>query len=137
VDALRERVKHVVPIIEVPGNPTENKVPGTPADFLAWNINGKELIVGPRHDPAEIDVDAIAITLTRNGAIINTAKSDEAAGGQWATLLKTVNEVVRRGYTVEAGHVITNGALGTIVKAEPGHYRAEFGVLGVIEFDVK
>lgn len=137
VEALRECVEHVAPIIEVPGNPTENKVPGTQADLLAWNINGKELIVGPRHDPAEIDMDAVEITLTRNGAVINTAKSDEAAGGQWETLLKTVNDVVRRGYTVEAGHVITNGALGTIVKAEPGHYRAEFGVLGVIEFDVK
>jgi 2-keto-4-pentenoate hydratase len=137
VDALRERVKHVVPIIEVPGNPTENKVPGTPADLLAWNINAKELIVGPRHDPAEVDVDAIAITLTRDGAVVNTAKSDEAAGGQWDTLLKSVNDVVRRGYTVEAGHVITNGAVGKILKAEPGHYRAEFKPLGVIEFDVK
>lgn len=136
VETLKKHVEFVAPIVELPGNPVDNSKPGTTADMLAWNINAKELIVGPRHNPAEVDVDAVAITLTHNGAVVNTAKSDEAAGGQWDTLLKTVNDVVGRGYTVEAGHVITNGAVGKILKAEPGHYRAEFKPLGVIEFDV-
>jgi len=137
VNALRRHVGQVAAVIEVPGNPTESKGPATAADLVAWNINGKALIVGPRHDPAEVDVDSVAIALSHNGTVVNTAKGSQAAGGQWSTLLKTVNDVVRRGYTVEAGHVITNGALGTIVKAEPGHYRAEYGPLGAIEFDVK
>ncbi|GMV90457.1 MAG: hypothetical protein AMXMBFR82_02350 [Candidatus Hydrogenedentota bacterium] len=137
VETLKQHIAFVAPIVELPGNPVDNHEPNTTADMLAWNINAKELIVGPRHDPAEVDVDAVAITLTHDGAVVNTAKSDEAAGGQWDTLLKTVNDVVRRGYTVETGHVITNGALGKILKAEPGHYRAEFKSLGVIEFDVK
>ncbi len=137
VETLKQHVAFVAPIVELPGNAVDNSKPGTTADMLAWNINAKELIVGPRHAPAEVDVDAVAITLTHNGAVVNTAQSDEAAGGQWDTLLKTVNDVVGRGYTVEAGHVITNGAVGKILKAEPGHYRAEFEPLGVIEFDVK
>ena len=137
IEALRQCVASIAGVIEVPGNPIEIEGPTTAADFAAWNINGKALIVGPRHDPAEIDADGVELTLTHNGAVLNTAKGNQAAGGQWQTLLKTVNDVVRRGYTVEAGHVITNGALGTIVKAEPGHYRADYGVLGVIEFDVK
>lgn len=137
VESLKQHVAFIAPIVELPGNAVDNSEPNTTADMLAWNINAKELIVGPRHDPAEVDVDAVEITLTHDGAVVNTAKSGEAAGGQWDTLLKTVNDVVGRGYTVEAGHVITNGAVGKILKAEPGHYRAEFQPLGVIEFDVK
>ncbi len=136
VETLKQHVAFVAPIVELPGNAVDKSEPNTTADMLAWNINAKELIVGPRHNPAEVDVDAVEITLTHNGAVVNTAKSNEAAGGQWDTLLKTVNDVVSRGYTVEAGHVITNGAVGKILKAEPGHYRAEFKPLGIIEFDV-
>lgn len=137
VDELRNYIASVAAVIEAPGNPTESIGPATAADLAAWNINGKAMIVGARHDPADIDTDSVEIALTRDGAILNKAKGDQAAGGQWETLRRTVNGLVRRGYTVEAGHVITNGALGKVVKAEPGLHRADYGPLGVIEFVVK
>jgi 2-keto-4-pentenoate hydratase len=60
-----------------------------------------------------------------------------AAVGQWNTLLKTVNHLLAQGHILQPGYVITNGALGKILKAEPGNYRADFGVLGVIPFMVR
>ncbi|OQB29008.1 MAG: hypothetical protein BWY09_03091 [Candidatus Hydrogenedentes bacterium ADurb.Bin179] len=60
-----------------------------------------------------------------------------AALGQWPTLLKTVNQILQQGYTIGTGQVISNGALGTIVKAMPGVYRADFGPLGIIAFDAR
>ncbi len=122
VEKLRRHVKAVAAIVEVPGWATEQHQPSTPADLVAWNINAKVIVVGAEHDPDEVDVDAIDITLKHNGETVNTARSDEAAGGQWATLLRAVNRVVGQGYTIEPGHVFTNGALGTIVRAEPGQY---------------
>ena len=118
--------------------PTEKKQPSTPTDTVAWNGNAKALIVGSKKlDPANVDIDAVAIILTRGGETINTAKGGEAGGGQMATLLKAVNDIVKRGYTIRPRHVLTNGALGKILPAETGQYTADYGPLGEISFTVK
>ena len=137
VATLRTHVESIVAIVEVPGNPVEEQQPGTENDIVAWNINGKDMILGEPHDPDAIDPDAIEITFTRDGEVINEARGDMAAGGQWHTLLKTVNHIIEQGYTLEPGHIITNGALNKILKAETGRYRADYGPLGVIEFEVR
>lgn len=137
VDALRRCVKAVVAVLEVPGGAVEEAHPSTTNDIVAWNINAKEMILGEERDPAAVDPDSIAITSTRDGGTVNTARGDLAAGGQWNTLLKTVNHVLQQGYTLQPGQVITNGALGKITPAVPGRYRADYGPLGVIEFEVR
>lgn len=134
---LKHFIGAVAPIIEVPGGATDDKHPATAADLAAWNGNARALIVGERHEPRGLDVDAIPITLVRDGETINIAESGQAAGGQWETLLKTVNNLVERGYTIQPGHVITNGALGNVHRAQPGAYQADFGPLGTIAFTVK
>ena len=136
IEDLRKHVSAVAPIIEVPGGPVDERHPATAADLAAWNGNAKDIIVGAEHDPDRFDVDEIAITLTHNGDILYEARGGEAAGGQWETLFKTVNSVVSQGYVVRKGHVITNGALGKILKAEPGVYRADYGPLGQVTFTV-
>jgi len=120
----------------VPGSPVEAAQPATATDLLAWNINAKEIILATPLAGTELDVDALEITLTRDGEVINTGNGGQAAGGQWQTLLETVNELVRLGYTLQPGDIITNGALGKVVKAEPGAYEADFGPLGKITFSV-
>lgn len=137
IETLHRHVGAIVAIVEVPGNPVEDALPVTSGDLVAWNINGKDMILGEPHDPDAIDPDAIEITFTRDGETINEARGDMAAGGQWHTLLKTVNHIVRQGYALEPGHIITNGALNLILKAEPGRYRADYGPLGIIEFEVR
>ncbi|HOC67389.1 MAG: Aliphatic amidase [Candidatus Hydrogenedentes bacterium ADurb.Bin101] len=137
IEELRAYVDAVMAVIEVPGNPVASFQPGTREDLVAWNINGKEMITGDPHDPSEIDPDAVEIAFTRDEETINTARGDMAALGQWPTLLKTVNQILQQGYTIGAGHVISNGALGKIVKAMPGAYRADFGPLGSIAFDAR
>jgi len=136
VAALKAHVKSVAGIVELPGGATASEQPATAADLAAWNVNAKAIIVGPEHDPAAVDMDAVDITLERDGETINTAQGGDAAGGQWQTLLKTVNNLVGRGFTIQPGHVITNGALGNIVGAEPGVHEADFGPLGTIAFHV-
>ena len=137
VDALQKSVKALVAIVELPGGAVEKKQPGTGNDIIAWNINAKAMVVGKEHRPDSIDPDAVEIALTRDGKTINTATGDRAAVGQWNTLLKTVNHVLAQGYTIQPGHVITNGALGKIVKAEPGTYHADFSSLGTITLSVR
>jgi len=137
VEALRDCVNAITAIVELPGGAVQAFTPVTREDLVAWNINGKAMIVGPAHDPAALDPDAVEITCTRDGEVINTARGDMAAAGQWPTLLKTVRHLLQQGYTIEPGQVITNGALGKITRATPGHHRADFGPLGSIEFDLR
>ena len=134
--ALRKHVEAIAPIIEVPGGKTEDKHPSTAADLAAFNGNAKALIVGAKHDPETLDPDAVEITMTHDGAVFNEARGGQAAGGQWATLLKTVNNLTGRGFTIGTDHVITNGALGKIKSAEVGRYKADYGELGVVEFQI-
>lgn len=134
--ALREHVASVGPVLEVPGGLTEEGHPSNYIDEAAWNVKAWSILVGPQHQPGEVDPDEAEITLKHDGEVINTAKGSEAAGGQWATLLKAVNNIVGQGYTIEAGHVFTNGALGKIVSLEPGEYHADYGVLGEFRFKV-
>lgn len=137
VEALRACVQAVSAVIELPGGAVESFRPGTQEDLIAWNINGKFMIVGPGRNPAEIDPDAVDITLTLDGTVINTARGDMAAAGQWPTLLKTVNHLIERGYVIEPGQIISNGALGKINRARAGAYRADFGPLGSIVFEAR
>jgi len=132
VATLKKHVKSVAAVIEAPGGNSQNEAPVTAADLVARNINSKAIIVGARQEPQAVDVDAVEITFTHNGQVVNTAKGGEAAGGQWETLRRTVNALVSQGYVIEAGQVITNGALGKIVRAELGEYCANYGVLGEI-----
>ena len=129
VDTLKKHVKSVAPVIEAPGGNSQNEEPVTAADLAARNINSKAIVVGTRQEPQAVDVDAIEITFTHNGQVVNTAKGGSAAGGQWETLRKTVNALVAQGYTIEAGQIVTNGALGQIVNAAPGEYCANYGPL--------
>ena len=137
VEALRPHVEAVVASIEIPGGEAEEVTPGTAADLAARNVNAYKIIIGEPHDPATVDPDALTITLTHDGDVINEAQGNQAAGGQWATLLKTVNNLVGRGYTIQKGHVITNGALGHILPLKTGAYKAEYGPLGVVAFAVE
>lgn len=137
VEALRACVDAVSAVIELPGGAVEAFRPVTGADLVAWNINGKFMIVGPGRDPSGVDPDAVDISLTLDGTVINTARGDLAASGQWPTLLKTVNHLVAQGYVIAPGQVISNGALGKINRARAGNYHADFGILGTIEFEAR
>jgi 2-keto-4-pentenoate hydratase len=136
IAVAKEKMRSIVAILEVPGGASEESRPVTMADLVARNINGKQIILGDRHDPSTVNPDEVRITLTHNGETVNKARGDQAAGGQWATLLKTINNLVGRGQTIRAGHVITNGALGQILPARVGRYRADFGPLGTVSFEV-
>lgn len=136
IEELRKHVSAAAPIVEVPGGTVEEDHPATAADLAAWNGNAMVIIVGEEQPPDRFDLDTLAITLTHNGKTINEARGGDAAGGQWETLLKTVNSLINQGYVIRKGHVITNGALGQILKAAPGIYRADYGDFGVITFTV-
>ena len=58
-------------------------------------------------------------------------------GDPWKAALWLVNATVRRGWTIEPGHLFSTGIIGERVEGKPGRYVADFGVLGRIAFELR
>lgn len=132
-DDLRGVLSAIMPVIELPCPSFAERASGL--DFVANNIVARHHIPGSPSSPT-IDPNAITVSLTRDGEVINEGKGTDAMGNQWSALRWLINEVLARGYTPKAGHLLITGSLGPMLPAEAGHYVADYGDLGQLEFTV-
>jgi 2-keto-4-pentenoate hydratase len=134
---MQDAVAAVFPVIELPENYTE-RMGGTSAkDMVASNIGSHQFIVGEEHSPQDLDVNALAIRLGRDGETLHETTGGSANGGQWANLRSIMNQITGQGYVIRSGTMIISGALGQVHPGESGKYRADYGKLGLIEFELK
>ena len=132
-------VEALVPVIELPVNATP-LMGGTivAADAVAGNIGSNQFIVGQAVAPMTGgDLDALAVTLQRDGQTLHEAKGAEAKGGQAAMLMALINKIVEQGHVLHRGDLIISGALGGPKPGEKGSYTANFGALGTIAFKLQ
>lgn len=134
---LRSAIRGVAPVIELPdlGFADMQKLKGV--DIIAANVCAAQFIVGKETALAGIDLDAVAVTLSRNGEIANRGLGAEALGDQWGAARRLANTIVQQGWQIEPGHVLITGALGKMVPGEKGDYVAVYGTLGEIRFHVR
>ena len=123
------------PVIEVPRMAFADAEDRTGANLTACNIAADRYIVG-QQQPLRDSYGDIAITLTRDGEEVTSAPASDALGGPQAALAWMLNEARARGLAIEDGMLLITGACGGIHPAEPGHYVADYGDLGSIEFTV-
>ena len=123
------------PVIEVPRMAFSDAADRNGANLTACNIAADRYIVGTQQ-PLRDSYGDVTITLTRDGEQITSAPASDALGGPQAALAWMLNEARQRGLAIEDGMLLITGACGGIHPAEPGHYRADYGDLGSIEFTV-
>jgi 2-keto-4-pentenoate hydratase len=133
---LKDHTWEVVPVIELPelGFADMQKLKGP--DIIAANIGAAQFIVGEKQEIKNPDLDALQVTLKRNGEVVNQGKGADALAGQWKAALWLVNTMVKQGWKIEPGHIIITGALGRMVPGKPGNYIAEYGSIGTIPFKI-
>ena len=136
VKALKKLVASVHPAIEVPLLFFADMKKVDFFEIVASGIGSKIFLVGKPHSPAKIDPDAVKITLTHNGNLVNEGKGPDALGGQWEALLWLVNMMVKQGHRIEAGQYLLTGALGKMIPAQPGKYEADFA-FDTLSFEIK
>ncbi len=79
------------------------------------------------------DVRLVGMTLTRNGALVDTGAGAAALGDPVAVVAWLANTLGTSGVALEAGHLVMTGALHAAVPMRPGEvYRAEFDRLGAV-----
>lgn len=135
VAELRSAVSTCVPMIEL-ADPGFGRTRFTGLDLIAANSAAAGFICGKPHQADQLDVNALHIRLSRDGATLHEARSGELMGDQWQALLWLVNKVIDSGYVIHPGMLFMTGALGGAHPASPGEYVAEFGVLGEMRFQV-
>ena len=123
------------PVIEVPRMAFSDPEDRTGANLTACNIAADRYIVGEQQ-PLRDSYGDIRITLTRDGEDVSSAPASDALGGPQAALAWMLNEARQRGLEIADGMLLITGACGGIHPAQPGHYLADYGDFGRIEFTV-
>ena len=123
------------PVVEVPRMAFADEADRTGANLTACNIAADRYIVGEQQ-PLRDAYGDIEITLIRDGDVVCQAPASDALGGPHAALAWMLNEARARGLAVRDGMLLITGACGGIHPALPGHYVADYGDFGRIEFAV-
>lgn len=140
IDELKQRVRAVVPAIELPDLGFSDAAHLRGLDVVANNVSSKRFIIGTPSEQkkflAENALDAISAELRCNDRAINVGKATDVMGSQWQAALWEVNKLLKLGYRMEPGQVLITGAMGRMVPAMPGNCVADFGAFGTIAFSV-
>ena len=123
------------PVIEVPRMAFADAEDRTGANLTACNIAADRYIVGAQQ-PLRDSYGDVQITLTRDGETVCSAPASDALGGPQAALAWMLDEARKRGLSVADDMLLITGACGGIHPAAPGHYVADYGDLGRVEFTV-
>lgn len=137
VDEVREAVREIVPVIELPDLNFEPAGKMSGLDIIASNVAATKVIVGRGKPFINIDPNAIRTSLTRGGEVVAEGVGSDALDDQWQALFWLIRNRLQMGYEVKRNDLLITGALGTVVPAEPGTYRADFGELGRLTFSMR
>jgi 2-keto-4-pentenoate hydratase len=132
-------VEGIVPVVELPADLTA-QFGGAPSalDAAAVNLGGNRFIVGPTVAPKTIEnPDAIAVSLARDGKVLQTATGADVKDGQARNLMAVINQIIEQGHVIHRGDVVMCGALGGAKPGVKGSYTADFGALGTITFKLE
>jgi 2-keto-4-pentenoate hydratase len=105
-------------------------------NLLAANL-GAEFIVLGEFQPWIEEFDALDISLSHNGAPVNSAEVQDALGGPSLSAQLICSEARVRGYDLTPDLILMTGACGQVVPAEKGKYEADFGALGSVHLGVE
>ena len=123
------------PVIEVPRMAFADSEDASGVNLLACNIAADRFIAGTQLPMLDSYAD-IEARLLRDGETVSAAPATEALGGPGPAVEWILREARLRGLPTADGMLLITGAIGGIHPAKPGSYRADYGVLGSIEFKV-
>ena len=105
-------------------------------NLLAANL-GAEFIVLGEFQPWKVEFDDLAISLSHNGAAVNSGEVQDALGGPSSSAGLIWSEARARGYNLTPDLILMTGACGQVVPAEKGKYEVDFGALGSVYLEVE
>lgn len=125
----------VLPAIEI----VDSRVAGWNiriTDTIADNASSGAIVLGPTPRSLDgFDLTALGMSLDRDGRPVSNGSGAACLGNPAIAVAWLAREVARRGQPLRAGEVILSGALGPMVDATAGVYRARLDGLGEVRAD--
>jgi 2-keto-4-pentenoate hydratase len=137
IQDLKKLIAEIVPVIELPDTGYTDRSKSQLTDHIAANALASGYLVGSAFETLSTDPNAIYVTLSKDGVMINDAHGNDAMDNQWEALHWLVNHTVAQGYTIGPGDLLVTGLLGQAIVAEAGDYEATFGEHESIRFRVE
>jgi 2-keto-4-pentenoate hydratase len=137
VAVLKTLVKAIYPVIELPELGFQHMPDLLGTDIIANNVAARKYILGARLASLPADINVLPVKLYRNEQLILEGLGSDAMGDQWQALGWLINQSLANGWLIEPEQILITGALGKMLPAQPGNYRAHFSELGRIEWRVE
>lgn len=129
----------VAPAIEFVKVAFSNPTDFTPGNLVLANLGADQFMFGAPHDWDEESIDELAdvtIRLTHDGNEVLETTSTASLGGARGAVTWCVEEASRRQLLLGQQTLLMAGTCGAAIPQAPGHYVADYGPLGKIEFDL-
>jgi len=137
VEELKSYIAEIVPVIELPDLGFVNEKVDT-RDLIAANaVSAAYVRIDRPIKGLDENINKVAVSLLHNGIIVNQGQRSDAMGDQWEALRWLVNQVLAHGWKIEKDALFITGALGEVIPAKPGVYRAQYNDRIAFEFKCK
>jgi len=141
VAALKSYVKWVHPAFDAGNFPyTSDQAKPTPQDMIAIGTGAHVFILGPALEPGKVDIDAINLSLVRNGEKIRESPARDVMGSPWNSLLWCANNLTKSGHVLEPGMVVLCGTAAPAYKVKgseiKGVFEGDCGALGKVALTI-
>jgi 2-keto-4-pentenoate hydratase len=134
---LKQHVEAVTAVIELPNLGYQHPLKISAIDLIAANLASHQYIMLNPIDIAQVnDINAISTRLYYQDELVFKGQAKDALGDQWQALMWLVNHLLQSGYQLSTGDLLITGALGKMIPAQQGHYKATFDQLGEINFKI-
>ncbi|MEM6536986.1 MAG: hypothetical protein AAF668_04580 [Pseudomonadota bacterium] len=130
------RPKEIAPAIEGVYVNYSRQSDMSAASLVTCNLGADLFIVGD-FQPWNAKSEQSTIELKHDGDLVNASSVTEALQGPASATSWMWEEAIKRGFNPTDGTLLLTGACGTVVPAEPGQYKADFGTLGKLTFSVE
>jgi 2-keto-4-pentenoate hydratase len=133
-------IEHVSPMIELAAPNLEQRP--NAVDLIASNSATYGFIAGSAYNTdwqdatTRPDLDRLSINLFQGDDILHAETAGSIMQGQWHAVTWLVNALLELGYPLAKEHLLMTGSIGALHPGKPGEYRAEYGQLGNIEFNL-
>ncbi len=132
---LDDYIAYSLPMIEIADVGFADPGAMNALDFIATGAAAAGFITGEESLPTNLN--EVEVVLTCDGEQLHTGAGSDAMGDQAIAATWLVNKIVSLGYILKPGHLLMTGSLGRILMvSEPGHYMADYGNFGKVEFDI-
>lgn len=134
--ALMSAVTKVVPVVDLPDIAYRNPDKYSAVDMVAANVSASRYVQGAEHASTGVDLDALKVSMARDGQPLTSGFGRESFDDQWESLAMVVRQILASGRRVAAGDLVITGKIGDRGWLPPGDYHADYGPLGSVSFAV-